>query len=410
MKVLQINKYFYRKGGAETVFFNTIHVLEQHGNEVIPFSLKSEKNLPSSYANYFVDYPELSESGFFTKIKNISSFIYNKKAARQLDLLIKKDKPDIAHIHLMFNSLSVSILPVLKKHNIPVVMSLHDHRLICPAYAFIDGKGNLCDRCLKDGRYWHCLTNKCSKGNFFNSLMLMLDSYFRRYFIAPMEYVDKFIFVGQYARNKHINVDPGFKDKSVVLNNFTTIKGESTSDKENYLLYFGRISEEKGIPVLMEAMKHLPHVKLKIIGKGPLLDQLKKESIPNIEFLGFKSGKELHSYVKKAKFIVVPSVCFENNTMVIPEAYTLGTPAIASRIGGIPEFVEEGKNGYLFEPRSVQQLKEAIEKALRLSDGEYKEMCKNARSFADAHFTEDIYYEKLMALYKEVIDNKKNGK
>lgn len=113
MKVLQIDKYFYFKGGAETVFFNTIDLLERKGHKVIPFSLKSNKNLFSEYEKYFVDYPELSESNFFTKIKNIPNFIYNKQAASQLEKLLSKEKPDIAHIHLMFNSMSVSILPVL---------------------------------------------------------------------------------------------------------------------------------------------------------------------------------------------------------------------------------------------------------------------------------------------------------
>ena len=111
MKILQINKYYYRKGGAETVFFNTISLLEKHGHTVIPFSLKNKKNEPSPYEDYFVDYPELSESSLPQKIKYLPSFIYNRGAARKLETLLQKEKPDVAHIHLMFNSMSVSILP-----------------------------------------------------------------------------------------------------------------------------------------------------------------------------------------------------------------------------------------------------------------------------------------------------------
>lgn len=114
MKILQLNKYFYQKGGAETVFFNTISTLENRGHQVIPFALKNKKNKFSEYASYFVDYPELSESNIWTKITNIPAFIYNRQAAKQLERLILDKKPDIAHIHLLFNSLSVSILPVLQ--------------------------------------------------------------------------------------------------------------------------------------------------------------------------------------------------------------------------------------------------------------------------------------------------------
>lgn len=403
MKILQINKYFYQKGGAETVFLNTIAILQENGHSVVPFSLKNEKNRPSEYSDFFVNYPELSESGILQKIINAPAFIYNRKAAKQLERLILQEKPDIAHIHLMFNSFSVAILPVLRKHKIPIVMSLHDHRLICPAYAFIDGKGNLCERCLKDGHYWHCITNKCSKGNLLNSIMLSMDSYFRKYIINPIEYVDKFIFVGEFARNKHIQFCNDFKYKSLVLHNFTTIKHEYPSSKEDYLLYFGRISEEKGIPILLQAMEELPNITLKIVGKGPLLDKLKERKLPNVEFVGYKSGEELFQYIRKAKFIVTPSICYENNTMVIPESFTLGTPAIASQIGGIPEFIQEGINGFLVKPRSSEDLKKTIVKAFNLSDEEYKTMCLNANEFAKNKFAISTYYKNLMSIYTDVI-------
>ena len=147
MKILQLNKYFYQKGGAETVFFNTISTLENRGHQVIPFALKNKKNKFSEYESYFVDYPELSESNIWTKITNIPAFIYNRQAAKQLERLILDKKPDIAHIHLLFNSLSVSILPVLQKYRIPTVMTVHDYRLICPAYTLTNGKGKICELC-----------------------------------------------------------------------------------------------------------------------------------------------------------------------------------------------------------------------------------------------------------------------
>jgi glycosyltransferase involved in cell wall biosynthesis len=402
MKILQINKYFYLKGGAETVFFNTTQLLEQHGHTVTPFCLKNKKNRPSPYESYFVPYPELAESGLVEKARHITSFIYNRTAARQLDRLLSDERPDIAHIHLLFNSLSVSVLPVLKKHRIPVVMTAHDYRLICPAYLFTDGKGNVCERC-RTGHYFNCIVHCCSKRRFFNSLILATDSYFRKYVLSPTDYIDRFIFVSKFARDKHIEFSSKYADKATVLSNFTSLQQTGMAAKDNYLLYIGRISEEKGIPALMAAMKLCPGVQLKIAGTGPLLESLKRQSPRNVEFTGFKSGDDLYDHIRRARFVVVPSEWYENNPMSVIESMTLGTPVIGSRIGGIPELIEEGVNGYLFEPRQAEQLRETIVKALSMHGEAYAAMCREAQSFARDNFGREAYYQKLMSLYNNVI-------
>lgn len=410
MKILQINKYFYQRGGAETVFFNTIDLLKANGHDVIPFSIRHPQNRPSDYDSYFVDYPELSESGVLTKLTNIPNFIYNGKAAEQLEKLLIAEKPDIAHIHLLFNSFSVSILPILKKYNIPVVMTAHDYRLICPAYAITDGKGNICERCLKSGSYWHCITNKCSKGNMANSILLSLDSYFRKYFYSPINYIDHFIFVSHFSRNKHIESIPAFKEKSSKLYNFTLINDDNNPvKKKNDVLFFGRLSEEKGIQTLVEALKNTT-ISLKVVGDGPLRSQLEAISSPNIHFLGFKERDELKQYIKEARFVIVPSECYENNPMSIVESMTLGTPVIGSNIGGIPELIsqtEEYRNGYLFEPKSASNLRNKIEEALSISDVRYEQLSKNAQNFAIDNFSVENHLNKLIEIYNFAIKNHK---
>lgn len=401
MKVLQIDKYFFMKGGAETVFFNTMNLLRQKGHEVVPFSLKSKKNFPSEYEDYFVDYPELSESSLLTKIKHIPNFIYNKKAASQLDKLLTKEKPDIAHIHLMFNSMSVSILPVLKRHHIPVVMTVHDYRLVCPAYTLKDGKGAFCERC-KSGNYYKCITNKCSNNNLPNSVLLSLDSYFRSMFHQPVKLIDKFIFVSKFSQNKHIEIEPAYKLKSTYLYNFTQMKSINKK-RGDYFLYFGRISKEKGIQTLVNAAKQLPNIKLKVLGTGPLLKELKKDLPQNIEFLGFKQGEELIDYIKNAMYVIVPSECYENNPMAIVESTTLGTPIIGSNIGGIPELIDDTHNGFLFKTGSVVNLQEVLSKACNVSDEQYKEISRAASEFAYENFSEESHYQRLMAIYNSVI-------
>lgn len=402
MKILQINKYFYKKGGAETVFFNTIDLLTRKGHTVVPFTLKNKKNLPSPYASYFVDYPELSESGLWTKLRNLPSFIYNKEAARKLEELLIAEKPDIAHIHLMFNSMSVSILPVLRKYNIPVVMSVHDYRLVCPAYTFVDGKGHFCERC-KNGAYYNCMLYRCSNRNLFNSVMLSLDSYYRGKYIRPMDYMNRFIFVSQFSRQKHIYINPAFENRSTYLYNFTPAVRETSTGKGDYLFFFGRISEEKGIVTLLNAIKQLPDVQLILAGTGPLLEEMKEKAPINAQFVGFKQGEELQALVRNASFVLVPSETYENNPMTIIESYTLGTPVIGSDLGGIPELIEVGKTGFVFTPKSSESLSQTIRQALAISEAEYAAMSEAAKQFSADNFSEEAHYFKLMQIYDSVV-------
>lgn len=398
MRILQINKYHYLKGGAETVFFNTMSLLKQHGHTVIPFCLKNKKNLYSEYESYFVDYPELSESTLATKIKNIPTFLYNKRAADQLEKLIINEKPELAHIHLMFNSLSVSILPVLRRHNIPTIMTVHDYRLICPAYTFRNSNGDICEKC-KCGLYLNCIFSKCSNGNIPNSILLSMDSYFRSFFYKPIDYIDKFIFVSKFSLQKHIETDISYKMKSTHLYNFTPIETKKTDEKKDYLLYFGRISYEKGIQTLIDAMTELPRISLKIVGTGPLLKTIQHKP-SNVMFEGFKQGEDLKTYIRNAKFVIVPSEWYENNPLAVIESMAIGTPVIGSNIGGIPELIQDSVTGYLYQSKSKNDLITTIKKAYTLNNDEYKKMTTLGKEFSDLNFSPDAHYKKLINIYQ----------
>lgn len=405
MKILQINKYYYKKGGAETVFFNTISLLEKEGHIVIPFCLSNKKNEESIYASYFVNFPELSESGFYTKIKNLPSFIYNHNAAKKLEQLIQEEKPDIAHIHLLFNGISISILPILKKYNIPIVMSIHDYRLVCPAYTFVDGQGFFCERC-QNKNFYHCILRRCSNKKISNSIMLCLDSYFRRLFISPINYINQFLFVSKFSRSKHIQFEKKFETNSTHLYNFTPAVKEIKTKRGNYILFFGRISEEKGIRTLLSASKQLPEEQFIIIGTGPLFEELQANLPPNVKMLGYKKGAELERYILDASFVVVPSECYENNPMTIIESYTLATPVIGSNLGGIPELINEGKTGFLFTPKSAESLKEVILHATSISDEKYNDISLASKRFASENFSEKTHYERLISIYKNALNKK----
>ncbi len=361
MKILQINNHFYKKGGADTVFLNTVALLEAHGHNVYTLSRKTRKDQTPTEQDFFIHTPEFRFANFNDKIKYFRSFFYNKEAVQVLQKIIDEHKPEIAHIHLLYNGISPSILPVLKEHNIPVVMTIHDYRLICPNYWLLDKNGNICEKCI-DKCYFRCTTNRCSD-TFINSLMLSFEAYYRKK-INPLDYVDRFIFPSQFIKNKFAQFNPDFAKKADVLCNFSNyISSDKISEKENYFFYFGRLSREKGLMTLLDAVKDLPEVVLKIAGTGPLLDILTKEKPKNVDFTGFKTGSALEDLIKKAKFVVVPSEWYEVFGLASAEAQSLGTPVLGTNIGGTPELIENGKNGSVLNASAKKDGGEIPEKA-----------------------------------------------
>ncbi|MDR0834539.1 MAG: glycosyltransferase [Candidatus Symbiothrix sp.] len=400
MKILQINKYFYHKGGSESVFFNTIDLLKEHGHEVHCLAIKNPKNLLSDDSSYFIDYPEMSETGFVGKLKNSLAFFYNREAKKKIEQLIRNQQPDVAHIHLLFNGLSVSILPVLKKYNIPVVMTVHDYRLLCPAYLFLDGSGTICEKC-RDGHYGHCIQKKCSRRGHIIDTMLCLDMYFRNLCFPIHKYVDKFIFISNFTFDKHADYNPIYKEKGVRLYNFVKpVEINSTNAQaspEKYYLYYGRLSREKGLLTLVDAVKNM-NIKLKIAGIGNALDYI-LDLPQNIEILGFKTGVELQDLIRNAYFVIVPSEWYETFGLTVVEPQVLGVPVIGARIGAIPELIKENENGFLFEVGNAVALRQAIEKAEKCSAKQYEQMSLNARTASVQFSDSESAYNQLITIY-----------
>jgi glycosyltransferase involved in cell wall biosynthesis len=402
MKILLINNIHFKKGGAEIVYFNTSKLLEQHGHEVAFFSINHPANDQYALSDYFASYHDNRMVSLVGKIKAMPSFIYNREAYGKLLNLIDEFKPDVAHIHLIFGGLTSSILQALKKRKVPIVFSVHDYRLICPSYLFIDGNSRICELCC-DQFYIRCTLKRCSEKNLLQSVMLSLDAYFRKYFMKPLNYIDSFIFVSRFAQDKHISFCYAYKNKAEILYNFipdlTII--EPNESKGRYFLYYGRLSREKGLETLIEVAESMK-LKLKIIGTGTLSINYKNKTYSDIDFLGYKSGDELWNFVRNASFIIVPSEWYENNPLTILEAYANGKPVIGARIGGITEIIEHGKTGFLFKPGDKKQLQEVLSVADQLDKQKYVQMSKNARSFANENFNPLIHYNKLIEIYKKL--------
>ncbi|MDC0553794.1 glycosyltransferase family 4 protein [Flavobacteriaceae bacterium] len=404
MKILQINNIHYIRGGADVVYFETGKLLEKYGHQVFYFSSRGEKTLSNENLNYFYQEFNHQKASLFEKVSNIKSFVYNDKSYKSLLKYIDIVKPDVAHVHLFMGGGSVSILKALREKGIPIIHSVHDYRLICPASLLLDNKNNICELC-KDGSYLRCTTKKCAPHSFSKNFMLSMDAYFRKKYLRPLNFINHFIFVSHFSRNKHIEFEKEYRFKSSVLYNFIENfkKNKNKIIKGDYFIYFGRLSREKGIATLIEAAT-LSDINLKIVGEGPLYDDCKKLNLKKIDFIGFKQGEELRSLVRNSSFVIVPSEVYESLGMVIIEAYALGKPVIASRIGGIPEIVDNGNTGLLFELKSVKDLTKKINIAESINHDEYLQMSNNAIKFARTHFDSKKYYNELIKIYKNATD------
>lgn len=409
MKVLMVNKFYYVKGGSETYLFALKRLLEENGHEVIPFSMKDEKNYESEYENYFIDNIDYTDKKIVNKMKNASKIVYNFDANKKLRKLIKKTKPDIAHLHIFQHQLSPSILSVLKEENIPIVYTVHDLKPICLNYKMMNGKG-ICEKCM-GGKYYNCIKGKCVKNSYLFSLINVIEGYFHK-MLKSYDKIDKFITPSNFYRKKMI--EAGFDERRIIhVPNFIEINDFEPSYKfKDYFIYVGRLSEEKGIKTLIKAMKDVNRSCLKIVGTGPIEDELKsivnEEKITNIQFLGFKTGNELKEIVKNSKFMVITSEWYENGPMSVIEAMAYGKPIIGSNIGGIPEMIKNNVNGYIYETFNSNELSKCINKLLD-SNNDIVSFGIKSRKTVEAYYNSQYHYDKIISIYNNIL-NEKNKK
>jgi glycosyltransferase involved in cell wall biosynthesis len=401
MKILLINKNHFVHGGADRVYLNTGQLLSDNGHQVAYFSTLHSDNISTDFETYFVPSIETRQKSIMKKIFSVKKYIYNDEAKQKLSKLINHFNPDIVHVHLFYGVMSASILEEIKRYNIPIVATIHDYRLICSTNNMLDSNNLICEKCLPSSPV-NCLINRCSDKSISQSAVVTLEAYVRKYIYKPTAYIDKFIFVSKFIKNKHIEADGKYGPKSTELYNFTPVISSDISTKGSYLLYFGRLVKEKGIITLIESLIGSKH-KCKIVGSGPLEGQILDliNSQNNIEYLGFKTGESLNELIINSSFVVVPSEWYENNPMTIIESFALGKPVIGANIGGIPELLIQG-TGFLFESRNIENLSEVINAALKINEDSYKGLSKNCLEFAKQFFSKENHYTNLINVYKSL--------
>lgn len=394
MKVLLVNKFHYMKGGAERYYFTLADILKKQGHEVIFFSMKHEKNYPCNQEKYFVSNKEYNnKTSLIDSFKAFNSLVYSKEAYNNMTRLLNEEKPDLVILNNIHRQITTSIVDAIKEHNIKMYWIVHDLITLCPAYTMLDGKGNVCEDCCL-GNYRNCVRKKCVKQSRLKSILAAFEAKFNLK-NKTYEKVDMFITPSKFYKDKLIQY--GFDENKVVHKpNPLSIdtKYELNDKDEKYILYFGRLSKEKGVKTLIESMKNIDY-KLNVLGTGPIEEELKEyikiNNISNVELLGFKQGEELENYIKNSRCVVLPSEWYENGPYSAMEAMALGKPLIVSNLGGLPELVEQNVNGYIFKTK--EELKESLIKTINLNKEEYSLMCNSSLEKAKELFNPDRYME-----------------
>lgn len=409
MKILLANKFFYLKGGAEVSFFETAKLLESKGHKVIFFSMQHPKNFPSIYEKFFVSNVDYEKSALKDKIDASLKLLYSFEAKRKIKDLIKREKPDVAYLNNIHHQISPSILGAFKQFNIPVVLALRDYKMVCASYSML-ADWKICEAC-KNKKYYYCFLKACVKDSKAMSFINTIEMYLHHKILHIYDLVDVFISPSEFLKSKVEEM--GFKGKIIYLPNFVKIEDfkPQYNWEENSIVYFGRLSKEKGLFTLIDAMRDTKGIILKIIGDGPIRGDMEKkvenENIKNVLFLGYKSGENLRNEIKKSMFTVLPSEWYENNPRSVIEGFALGKSVIGSRIGGIPELVKDGETGLTFEPGNSVDLRSKIEYYTNNPDKVVK-MGKNARLFAEKDLNAEEHYRRLMEIYRQVT-SRQNG-
>lgn len=426
MRILLVNKFHYRKGGAETYYLTVGSELERMGHEVAYFSMRHPDNLPCEWDKYFVTQREYNNvKNPLKAARDGMALIYSPEAKRNFQALCEEFRPDVVHLNNVHRQITLSILdaPYLRENKVPVFYTAHDYVTVCPGYLMLDGDGRVCDACLEDGRYRHCIEGRCVKGSRAKSALAAMEASFNRAHKSNRR-IDRVIAPSRFMRSKLI--EGGWpEDKVVFLQNFAddaildraANAGADATDRENpYLLFFGRLSVEKGVDTLLRAfdaaLPSLPqNMRLVVVGDGPDAADLKALAsslgcASRIEFAGYQTGGALQAYVERASLAIASSRWRENMPYSIVEALAAGTPVIGTNIGGIPELVDEGKTGFICEPGDVSSMADAISRGTSafLDLSAYSMLQRNCRSYVMENCSREKFMSDLVNLYKESID------
>ncbi len=400
-KILLINSYHYRRGGAEVVYLEQARLLRKRGWKVAEFAMRHPSNEPSDFSQYFSEEIEYGHRySAATKLRHAVKVIYSVEAANRVRALIERERPDVVHAHNVYHHLSPSVLLAAHRCGVPVLLTTHDLKLLCPAITMFSG-GRVCEECLSAGRF-SVVRKRCVKGSLAISSLVFAESSIHAWSGIYRRSIDRLISPSRFFIEKFrewgwsgapISHVPNFADVESLRPSFAPGR---------HFVYFGRLAPGKGLSTLIAATA-LANVELWLVGSGPEEDALRQEverSGAHVRFCGFQTGGALWDLVRGCRAVVLASECYENAPMSIVEAYASGKPVIGARIGGIPELVRPGETGDLFESGDVDDLATLLRRYADLSDAAIEAQGREARTWAELDFNVQKHVDRLIDVYR----------
>jgi len=388
MKILQVHNFYRTRGGECSVVEAEKRLLETYGHTVVQFLADS------------------STLGEMTLSKKASAFVqipYNFQIARRLENYVSEHKPDIAHVHNVFPMLSPAVYVALKRNFVPVVQTIHNFRFLCPNGLFYVN-GRVCEACQERG-YWEAVRNRCMHGSMVTSALYAAAVAWGWHNGAFRFCIDRYIALNVFVAGKLIAAGVP-KEKIRICGNFVRDFAEAPAAKQRYALYLGRLSSEKGLSTLLAAARSVPELPLKVAGTGPLELDLRRAvgepGMSHVEVVGHVAGETKRRLIAEALCTVMPSECYENFPLSAAESLALGTPVIASRMGGLLELIEHGRTGLLFPAGDVGALAECLRKMSRSASSTY-EMAANALLTARERFSPQCHLDQLLDIYSDAV-------
>lgn len=399
MKILIINKFLHPNGGSETYIFSLGKQLEAMGHQVAYFGMEHPDRVVGNPAEAYTSNMDFHGGSKLKKLWYPVKTVYSGEARRKLRQVLDTFAPDVCHLNNFHYQLTPSILLEICKWSrqkgklCRIVCTAHDYQLVCPNHMCRNPQTDEnCEKCLT-GKFFPCTKGKCIHGSAAKSFIGTVEATLWNR-LGVYRHIDKIICCSRFLKTK-LDHNPVFREKTVAMHNFIDPAPAIENPKKDYVLYFGRFSEEKGVKTLLRVCKDLPQISFVFAGTGPLESEIGR--LPNVRNVGFQKGADLQKLIAEARFTVYPSQWYENCPFSVMESQVYGTPVIGARIGGIPELVQEGVTGELFESGNGEDLKETI---LTLwndteKNAKYSENCRQV------HFdTAEGYCQKLLKIYE----------
>ena len=401
MKILMVNKFLYPRGGCETYMLNLAEELKAKGHEVEYFGMYDEKNTVGNSLGLYTTNMDFHSKGLGRFLYPFK-IIYSREAYRKISKVLDDFKPDIVHMNNINFQLTPSIIYAIKKHNIPLVQTVHDYQMICPnhlLYSFKETKP--CERCI-NGSKFNCFKYNCIHGSKAKSLIGSIEAKLYSW-LKTYKKVDLYVCPSGFLESKLLSVSDIYSGKTFAIHNFIEKKPlpQKLEGEKPYVAFASRLSKEKGVTLLAEAAKLLPQYRFVVAGNGPDGECLK--NIPNVEMKGFITGDKLISLIANAKLMILPSVWYENCPLNILETHSFGVPVITMNSGGMAELIDDGKTGILINQPTATEIAEAIKKCFE-DEEFYNSLKKNCEKMPDQIMEVGEYCDILLGKYQDIIN------